>query len=1445
MSVPAQALDTYPDDPAEAGAGVLMSELMEQELVGAATSDAGWDTDAGPNTQNLDADLLGSQLLQLGDVALPVDQFMDLGQLGALASTSEATSPFDGRAASGLIGPDGGVTIDGTAEGDWGTTTLDLLALADTAGVAGITDAVADRLDLQLGAMGSEVIAEDGVFLDPDGGVTGPGQYVLGDASLLLHSPAIEDAAAQIYDLGGQIDTTVEDLVNQVFDVTDLISVLDVPGLPAPDCSVDSNMQETIVNAVVGEPLTSANQLVTIDFSTGEAQIHLEHLVEGNDPWAGGDDAGMNGLAPNTEVIDDQTYPQVAEGVHELIEEAIQIMATAIDESLSAVTISCQWYQEGPLPGDVIDVSWTVNLADAAGGNFPPVEQNCTGATASIICTALATTVNTAGVLLTPVFATVYDFLVSDEGHAVFDLLITDIKTGLVTQTVGNALSPVFDVVTQFVSLQINHQETTTCTTDAGDESLDSLQVSALWLGLAQGDLGSIGLGNSAVRVDACGFTAVTPALSAAPAQVVAGDCTVVSGEGYTPSSTVTVQLTDADGNPVGDPVMVDTDANGAFTVEVCPAADASPGDYTVIGTDDTTGTPAETPVMIQPAPMEPSVSVDPGEVAPGETTDVTGDGYTPNSTVTVQLTDADGNPVGDPVTVDTDDTGMFTTPVTVPADAEPGGYTITGTDDATGAVADDPLTVTPVDVVAPSVSVDPGEVVPGDCAVVSGEGYTPSSTVTVQLTDADGNPVGDPVMVDTDANGAFSVELCVPAGAEPGDFSVIGTDDESGTPAQTPLTVTPEPGMSPTIVVDPDVVAPGDATEIVGAGYTPDSTVTIQLVGPDGNPVGGPVTTVSDEMGGFTLPAVIMKETEPGDYTITGTDDTTGAAAQTSLTVTPPLDAVAPAVSVDSAEVVPGDCAVVSGEGYTPSSTVTVQLTDADGNPVGDPVMADTDADGAFSVELCVPAGAKPGDFSVIGTDDESGTPAQTPLTVAPSESNEPDVPGEIDPVLSADPSQTEPGGSTDVTGEGYTPDSTVTVQLTDADGNPVGDPVADVPTDADGMFTTPLVVPEDAEPGDFMVTGTDDTTDTAVQAPLTVTDGGDTGEIDPAVTAEPVEVEPGASTDITGTGYTPNGMVTLYLTDADGNVLGEPEPFEAEADGTFVMALNVPDDAEIGVHTVVGVDEATGLEATTMVYVVSDGQGGGACSAPTMFATTETVMAGGDVVVTGMGFTAGTEVEVQLTGPDGEPLGEPVMATVNDRCGFQVTVAVPEGSDPGLYEILATPEDGSDGASVPIAVCGPDGMDRVLKAWFEEGTVSPGDTQTFYASGFDPGELVIGEIHGSDITFKATAADEDGVVSWTFTIPSDFTPEIHVGVATSAVNGDRALASFFDPPAPGGDESASPDGAGDDGAGDGAGGGRLAATGSEAWRYAALSFLLLAAGAVLIRRRKVMRLG
>src|SRR5690606_18193605 len=74
----------------------------------------------------------------------------------------------------------------------------------------------------------------------------------------------------------------------------------------------------------------------------------------------------------------------------------------------------------------------------------------------------------------------------------------------------------------------------------------------------------------------------------------------------------------------------------------------------------------------------------------------------------------------------------------------------------------------------------------------------------------------------------------------------------------------------------------------------------------------------------------------------------------------------------------------------------------------------------------------------------------------------------------------------------DGFTPEGDVTLQLTDPDGNPVGDPIT-VPADPEGNVpATEVPVPADAQPGDYTVVATDVTTDTPVVSNLTVTDGG-----------------------------------------------------------------------------------------------------------------------------------------------------------------------------------------------------------------------------------------------------------------------------------------------------------------------------------------------------------------
>ncbi|MFB7798673.1 choice-of-anchor G family protein [Isoptericola sp. NPDC056134] len=814
------------------------------------------------------------------------------------------------------------------------------------------------------------------------------------------------------------------------------------------------------------------------------------------------------------------------------------------------------------------------------------------------------------------------------------------------------------------------------------------------------------------VATDVSGLTAEvplevteTPTIVVDPGTVPAGGTTTVTGDGFTPGGEVTLQLTDADGDPVGDPVTTTAGDDGAIEVDVPVPADTTPGDLAVVATDPS-GATAEAPLEVTEAP---TIVADPGTVPAGGTTTVTGDGFTPGGEVTLQLTDAAGDPVGSPVTVAAGPGGEVSTPLTVPSGTPSGPTTVVATD-ATGATADAPLAVTG----PPSVAVDPGTVPAGGTTTVTGGGFTPGEDVTVQLTDEDGEPVGDAVTTTATDAGTIEVELTVPADAAPGDHTVVATDS-SGATADAPLTVT----AAPTVAVDPGTVPAGGTTTVTGAGFTPGEDVTVQLTDDAGNPVGDPVTTTADDSGAVEVDLPVPAGTTPGGYTVVASD-VTGATAEAPLAVT-----AAPTIAADPGTVPAGGTTTVTGEGFTPGEDVTVQLTDADGEPVGDPVT--TTATDAGAIEAVVPttAGTPLGDHTVVATD-VSGATAEAPLVVTSA------------PTIAVDPGTVPAGGSTTVTGDGFTPGEDITVQLTDADGDPVGEPVTTTAGD-DGAISVDLPVPADTTPGDLTVVATD-SSGAAAEAPLEVTAA-------PTIVVDPGTVPAGGTTTVTGEGFTPDEDVTVQLMDADGDPVGSPVTTTAGDDGTISVGLPVPADTTPGDFTVVASD-VTGAAAEAPLTVTP---------APALVADPGTVPAGGATTVTGTGFTPGSDVAVQLTDPDGEPLGSPTTVTAGDDGGFEVDIPVPADAEPGDHSVVAQDVTGAT-AQAPLEIT------TAPTITVEPGTVPAGGTTTVTGDGFTPGADVVVQLTddaGNPVgdPVSATAGD-DGTIEVDLPVPADTTP-------------------------------------------------------------------------------------
>ncbi|EVT86206.1 hypothetical protein Z046_16830 [Pseudomonas aeruginosa VRFPA09] len=361
------------------------------------------------------------------------------------------------------------------------------------------------------------------------------------------------------------------------------------------------------------------------------------------------------------------------------------------------------------------------------------------------------------------------------------------------------------------------------------------------------------------------------------------------------PGSSVT--LTDGNGNPIGQ-TTADANGNWSFT----PSTPLPDGTVVNVVARDAAGnsSPPASVTVDAVAPATPTVDPSNGTTLSGTAE--------PGSSVT--LTDGNGNPIGQ-VTADGSGNWTFT-----PSTPLPNGTVVNATATDPSGNASSPASVT-VDAVAPATPV----VNPSNGTTLSG---TAEPGATVTLTDGNGNPIGQ-VTADGSGNWSFT----------PGTPLANGTVVTNGTVvnavAQDPAGNTGPQGSTTVDAVAPNtpVVNPSNGNLLNGTAE-PGSTVT--LTDGNGNPIG---QTTADGSGNWSF--------TPGTPLANGTvinavaqDPAGNTSGPTSTTV----DAVAPATPV----VNPSNGSVIAG---TAEAGATVILTDGGGNPIG---QATADGSGNWS---------------------------------------------------------------------------------------------------------------------------------------------------------------------------------------------------------------------------------------------------------------------------------------------------------------------------------------------------------------------------------------------------------------------------------------------------------------------------------------------------------------
>ncbi len=790
------------------------------------------------------------------------------------------------------------------------------------------------------------------------------------------------------------------------------------------------------------------------------------------------------------------------------------------------------------------------------------------------------------------------------------------------------------------------------------------------------------------------GEVTFTPGPTDAGTSTVTADPTSVTANG-TATSTVTVTLLDANGNPVvGDDVTL-TPNSGSSTVSDTSGPSGTNGTVTFTVSDITAQTvvySAEDATQTVPLSATAEVTFTAGRAndfrstVTANPTPVTADGIS-TSTITVTLRDANGNPVaGDDVFLDQGSDSSDISAASGPSaangtvtftvsDTTAEDVTYTAIDDSAGAIINETAAVDfvagPTDAGTSTVTADPTS--------VTADG-TSTSTVTVTLRDANGNPVvGDDVTL-TQGEGSSSA-ISDPSGPSAADgtvtFTVSDAVAEDVTYTATDTTVPVGINQTAEVTFTPGPTDAGTSTVTadptsVTADGTSTSTVTVTLHDANGNPIVGDNVILSAGSGSSTMSVPSGPSAADGTVTFGVSDAVAEDVTYTATDTTAPV-VIAETASVDyiagptdaATSTVSADPPSVTADGVS-TSTITVTLLDANGNPVvGDNVTLDQGEGSASAISD--PSGPSAADGTVTFT----VTDAVAEVVIYSAEDttelvdlNEtPDVTFTSGPV--SDGTSTVTSSPPAVTADG-TSTSTVTVTLRDANGNPVaGDDVSltqgegsssaisdpSGPSAADGTVTFTV---SDAVAEDVTYTATDTTVPVGITETAAVDfTAGPTDATTSTVTADP--------TTVTANG-TSTSTVTVTLRDANGNPVVGDDVTLTQGEGSS-SAISDPS----------GPSAADG----TVTFTVSD-----LVAEDVTYTATDTSVALGITGTAAVDFTAGpTDATTSNVTAD------PTSVTADGASTSTITVTLLDANNNPVVgdDVTLTPNGGSSAISDP----------------------------------------------------------------------------------------------------------------------------------------------------------------
>ncbi len=265
-----------------------------------------------------------------------------------------------------------------------------------------------------------------------------------------------------------------------------------------------------------------------------------------------------------------------------------------------------------------------------------------------------------------------------------------------------------------------------------------------------------------------------------------------------------------------------------------------------------------------------------------------------------------------------------------------------------------------------------------------------------------------------------------------------------------------------------------------------------------------------------------------------------------------------------------------------------------------------------------------------------------------------------------------------------------------------------------------------------------------------------------------------PGDTITVAGEAWPADSTAVLTLYDNDGEAVLRTEELRPGSDGTFSIAEELPSDAAPGSLSVV-VSSADHPEVAASAQVAVEP---GAETSPEPFLDLDqtSILPGESITLTGEGWPAGHEVEVRLSGQQGEELRTDA-ATADAEGRISTTVLVPTSTAPELLTVTASQE-AAGARSTMIPVLDTAALDSPYPSVTLTGSAAPEEDpaeQAVVLTGrsWSPGELVSVVLHddaGQELARQEEIpAGEDGEFFSSMEIPQGLRAGTLTAVVTS----------------------------------------------------------------------------